>query len=250
LDDAGDKEFDKDQFVRALKQRVREHGHESFFAMARGASNTIVHDLLNDYHMFSVEDGIESYEIRIADTTQPPVFEPLELDDMEMSRLVVESLSTEELRERIRIRFDHHNAYLDFHGGVLFLMALDVCNASVSFDIDGAQDKLDELTVNDFPGENLTEFMATAQKYVRVVQSGYALPIRMGLKLLMKCTKTECEFFNRKAYDYLDLVKTMEDGFKLSDPKSMTNHRDYPTLVPIGVIVWVQKEHSKFIRDQ
>jgi hypothetical protein len=142
----------------------------------------------------------------------------------------MESLLTEELRERMYIRFDHHEAYLDSHGGVLFLMALDVCKASVSFDIEGAQDKLDELTVNDFPGENLTEFMATAQKYVKVMQRGYTLPIRMGSKLLMKCTKTECEFFNRKAYDYMDLVKTMKDGFKLSDPNSMTNHRDYSTL--------------------
>jgi hypothetical protein len=48
---------------------------------------------------------------------------------------------------------------------------------------------------------------------------------------------------------HLDLVKTMEDGFKLSDPKYMTNHRDYSTLGPIGVIAWVQKGHSKFIRD-
>jgi hypothetical protein len=86
-----------------LKQRVREHGNESFFAIAREASNTIVHDLLNDYHMFSVEDGIGSYEIRIDDTTHPSVFEPLELHDMEMLRLVVESLLTEELRERMRI---------------------------------------------------------------------------------------------------------------------------------------------------
>jgi hypothetical protein len=74
LDDTGDKELEKIQFVRALKQRVREHGHESFFAIVRGTSNTIVHDLLNDYHMFSVEDGIDSYEIRIADTTNPSVF--------------------------------------------------------------------------------------------------------------------------------------------------------------------------------
>jgi hypothetical protein len=113
--------------------------------------------------MFSVEDGIKSYEIHISDTTHPSVFKPLLLDGMEMLRLVVESLLTEELREIMRIRFDHHNAYLDFHGGVLFLMALYVCNASVSFDIEGAHDKIDELTVNDFPGENLTEFMATAQ---------------------------------------------------------------------------------------
>jgi hypothetical protein len=159
------------------------------------------------------------------------------------------SLLTEELRERMCILFGQHDAYLDIHGGVLFLVALDVCNASVSFYIEGAQDELDELTVKDFPGENLTECMATAQKYVKVMQIGYALPIRTGSKLLMKCTKTEYEFFNRKAYDYMDLVKTMEDGFKLSDPKSMTKHRDYSTLGPIGVIAWVQKEHSKFIRD-
>jgi hypothetical protein len=113
LDDAGDKELDKDQFVRALKQRVREHGHESFFAIGRGASNTILHDLINDYHMFSVEDGIESYEDRTADTTDPAVFEPLKLDDMEMSLLVVESLLTEEMRKRMHICFDHHDAYLD-----------------------------------------------------------------------------------------------------------------------------------------
>jgi hypothetical protein len=79
-----------------LKQRVREHGHASFFVIVRGASDTIVDDLLNDYHMFSVEDGIDSYEISIADTTYPSVLKPLELDVMEMLRLVVESLLTEE----------------------------------------------------------------------------------------------------------------------------------------------------------
>jgi hypothetical protein len=33
LDDARDKELDKDQFVRALKQRSCEHGHDSFYAI-------------------------------------------------------------------------------------------------------------------------------------------------------------------------------------------------------------------------
>jgi hypothetical protein len=181
--------------------------------------------------------------------TTPDVFEDIEVDDMEMSRLVVESLLTDDIREKMRIRFDHHDEFLDFHGGVLFLMALDVCNASVSFDIEGAQDKLDGLTLNDFPGENLTDFVATAQKYVKIMQGGYALPIRVGSKLLMKCTKTECEFFNRKAFDFLDRVKGMEDGYKLSDPASMTQHTDYTTLGPIGIIAWVQREHAKFVRD-
>jgi hypothetical protein len=128
-------------------------------------------------------------------------------------------------------------------------MALDVCNASVSFDIKGAQDKLYGLALNDFPGENLTDFVAKAQKYDKIMQGGYALPIRVGSKLLMKCTKTECEFFNRKAFDFLDRVKGMEDGYKLSDPASMTHHTAYTTLGPIGIITWVQREHAMFVRD-
>jgi hypothetical protein len=139
--------------------------------------------------------------------------------------------------------------FIDFHGGVLFLMALDVCNASVSFDIEGAQDKLYGIALNDFPGDNLTDFVATAQKYVKIMQGGYALPIRVGSKLLMKCTKTECEFFNRKAFDFLDRVKGMEDGYKLADPASMPHNIVYTTLGPIGIIAWVQRDHTKFVRD-
>jgi hypothetical protein len=76
--------------------------------------------------MFTVDEGIHSYGDYTIETEGPEVFEPLEMDDMEMSRLVVESLLTEKLRERMRIRFDHHDVYLDFHGGILFLMTLDV----------------------------------------------------------------------------------------------------------------------------
>jgi hypothetical protein len=63
----------------------------------------------------------------------------------------------------------------------------------------------------------------------------------------MKCTKTECEFFNRKAFDFLDRVKGVDDGYKLSDPASMTQHTAYTTLGPIGIIAWVQREHAKFV---
>jgi hypothetical protein len=70
----------------------------------------------------------------------------IEEDGMEMSRVVVESLVSEELGERMGVHYDHHTGYLDFPGGVLFMMALDICNASVSFDIEGAQEKLEELT--------------------------------------------------------------------------------------------------------
>jgi hypothetical protein len=66
----------------------------------------------------------------------------------------------------------------------------------------------------------------------------------------MKCTKTECEYFNRKLFDHLDKVKEMEDKYKLADPASLNNDPGYHEYGPIGVIAWAQKIHSKFVADQ
>jgi hypothetical protein len=81
------------------------------------------------------------------------------------------------------------------------------------------------------------------------MQSGYALPIRVGSKLLMKRTKTECEYFNRKVFYRIDKVKDMEDKYKLADPASITNDPGCHEYGPIGVIAWAQKIHSKFLAD-
>jgi hypothetical protein len=90
---------------------------------------------------------------------------------------------------------------------------------------------------------------AVTHKKIKVMQSGYALPIRVGYKLLMKCTKTECEYFNRKVFDRLEKVKDMEDKYKLADPASITNDPGYHEYGPIGVIAWAQNIHSKFLAD-
>jgi hypothetical protein len=81
------------------------------------------------------------------------------------------------------------------------------------------------------------------------MQSGYDLPIRVGSKLLMKCTKTECMYFNQKVFDRLDKVKDIEDKYKLADPASITNDPVYHEYGPIGVIASAQKIHSKFLAD-
>jgi hypothetical protein len=60
LENGSAKKLDKDQFTRALIQKVREHGHESFFAIEKTSGE--VHDLLKDYHMFKVADAIDSYD--------------------------------------------------------------------------------------------------------------------------------------------------------------------------------------------
>jgi DNA-directed RNA polymerase subunit M/transcription elongation factor TFIIS len=176
-------------------------------------------------------------------------YKEIERGDFELSRLVVESLLSEEIRDNMRVRYDHDINFCDYPGGVLVMMALEISNASVSYDIKGAQVKLDELTLSNYPGEDVSAFCSDAQRQIKVMQSGYALPILVGSKLLMKCTKTECEYFNRKVFDRLDKVKDMEDKSKLADPASITNDPGYHEYGPIGVIAWAQKIHSKFLAD-
>jgi hypothetical protein len=59
-----------------------------------------LHDLITDYHMFSVDDVIASYDECTAHVTTKTndMFDDLEMDDMELSRLLVESLLTDKMR--------------------------------------------------------------------------------------------------------------------------------------------------------
>jgi hypothetical protein len=220
LENGSAKELDKDQFIRALIQKVREHEHESFFAIEK--TNGKVYDLLKDHHIFKVTEAIDSYERRVHPTiTGDYSYEEIERDDLELSQLVVESLLSEEIRDKMKVRYDHGINFYDYPGGVLVMMAFEISNASVSYDIEGAQVKLDELNLSNYPGEDVSKFCSEAHKKIKVMQRGYALPIQVGSKLLMKCTKTECEYFKRKVFDRLDKVKDMGDKYKLSGPASI-----------------------------
>jgi hypothetical protein len=146
-------------------------------------------------------------------STDASKYDSFEKDDIDMTRLAVESRLTEKIRDAIRTRYDHDPAFYDYPGPVLFMMALDLCNTSQSFDIDGAQKKLDELKLENYPGEDITACAAYAQKQFKIVQSGYAPPVRYGSKLLLKFSDTECEQFNRKVYAMLDLVNKFENKY-------------------------------------
>jgi hypothetical protein len=41
----------------------------------------------------------------------------------------------------------------------------------------------------------------------------------------------------------------MESGYKLSDPKLITTNPNYQELGPIGIVAWVQRDHSKLVTD-
>jgi hypothetical protein len=185
--------------------------------------------------MFTVTEIIDSYDERKL-SRGTDAWEEIEEDDMDISRLVVESIVSGEMRERMQVRYDHHTEFLDFPGGFLFMMALYIFNASVSFDIEGAQEKFEELTLDNYPGEDVSAFIDDAHKHVKVMQSGYALPIRVGYKLLMKVANMECEYFNRKIFAILDCEKEMEDTYRLSDPAPLTSYPQYNTHGSIALI--------------
>jgi hypothetical protein len=183
-------ELDKDQFVRGIQQAVREYGQQSLYAIKKV---TIVMDLLANHHMFTVTEVLASITSReTAIATDESKYDECEEDDFGLSRLLVESKLGEPLREKIRVRYDHLTSFHDLPGPDLFIMALDICNAYQSFDIEGAQDKFDELNLDYFAGEDVTACTAMAQKYVKILQSGYAPPNKTGSKLLKKLTTTSC----------------------------------------------------------
>jgi hypothetical protein len=87
---------------------------------------------------------IASHVLRIdSHLTDASKYDDFERDDIDMSRLVVESRLTEKMKDAIDTKFDHDPDFCDCPGPVVFMMALDVCNASQSFAIDWAQEKLE-----------------------------------------------------------------------------------------------------------
>jgi hypothetical protein len=60
------------------------------------------------------------------------------------------------------------------------MMGLETCNASVSYDIDGATESFYALTLDNYPGENIAEFAIEALRLIEIMQGGYALPINTG----------------------------------------------------------------------
>jgi hypothetical protein len=115
-------------------------------------------------------------------STDASKYDSFERDDIDMTSLAVESRLMEKIRDAISTRYDNDPVFYDYPGPILFMMALDICNASQSFDIDGAQTKLDELKLEKYPGEDITACAAYAQKQFNFFQSGYTPPVRSGLE--------------------------------------------------------------------
>ena len=256
-------ELDKEMFIKQLRKKVRLHGQQTFYAMMY---DTEVVSLFEHYHKFTVEEVINQHELRSEEplpqidpntnqeTTESiqlrfETYDDYEFDDFGLSRLVVESLLSTTLLERIVTRFGNDENFETYPGKVIFMMALDTCNASVQRDVARAQAKFDALTLDSYPAEDVTELATEALRLIKVLSGSYALPVNLGTTLIKKVTKTSSEFFNRKMFTLLDFTRTLETKYRLLDPAMMGQDADYTKYVPYAICAALQDEHGKLITD-
>jgi hypothetical protein len=87
-----ERELDKYQFVRTIEKLTREHGQQVFYAIEKYCT---IHVLLRSPHLFTVEDVIDSHMMRLdSNSTDPSKYDAFERDDINMTRLMVESQLT------------------------------------------------------------------------------------------------------------------------------------------------------------
>ena len=192
--------LEKEAFVKQLRKKVRLHGQQSLYTITYQGR---VVNLFEHHHKFTVEEVIEQYETRCdepdpeydPDTnleTQTSVqlrfeaYDNFEFDEFGLSRLVVESLVAPSLMEQISTKYGNDEEYESYPGQILFMMALDACNASVQRDIAGAQERYGKLSLDNFPAEYITELATEALQLIHILAGSYALPLNLGSKLIKK----------------------------------------------------------------
>jgi hypothetical protein len=242
-------ELGKDRFLTLLARRVEEHGQETFY-YAKNSYDEVV-NIITHAHNFSLDMIVTEFENRSnPENSNYEAFDEHELRDIALSRLVVESLLASTFYEKIAIRHGHCDDFKLLPGSGLLMMALETCNASVSHDIEGATKQFFALTLDAYPGENISDFVTKALCLIKIMQGGYALPINVGSRLLVKVSKTSCEEFNRKIFALLDTVKTLEYKYQVLDPLKLIKDPDYPSLGPIGLISTLQNAYGQLIATQ
>ena len=151
--------------------------------------------------------------------------------------------------DKFATKFGNDPEFETYPGQVLFLMALDACNASVQHNVNGAQTKFDALTLDSYPGENVTALAIEALRLIHILSGSYALSIDLGTKLIKKVTKTSSEFFNQQMFEMLDRARTLESKYRLLDPAFMDEDADYTSYGPYAICSKLQDEHGTLISE-
>ena len=222
--------------------------------------------LLKESHAFTVEEVIVEYQDRL-DEPQPVLnengqetdeskvsryacYDEYELNDLHLSRMVVESLLTATFCEKLDTRFSHVEEYEGMPGQVLFMMTLEACNTSANLDVEGAKESFRTLSLNDFPGENVEAFATEALRLLKIMNGDYAMPLHSGSQLLKKVSQTQSTYFNRRIHGHLDIAKPMENRYKLKDPALLKRDTQYGAYGPMGCCGIIQSKYGELYAEK
>jgi hypothetical protein len=111
-------EIGKDRFISLLSRTVEDLGQETFYYVKTDSSEVV--DLFKQSHNFTIDAIVAEFnERKIA--THVGAFDEYKLDEIVMSRLVVESLLTSIFYEKIVIRFGQREDFKDKMSGGPFI---------------------------------------------------------------------------------------------------------------------------------
>ena len=105
-------------------------------------------------------------------------YDKFEKFDISLSCRVLETLLSQDIKATIRIKYGHLPNFKSLPGQVIFMMALDVSNASAIQDIDEVTTAFKTLALSTYPGENIVDFATEAQRLIKIMSTGYALPYK------------------------------------------------------------------------
>ena len=115
--------------------------------------------------------------------------------------------------ELIKKRFSHYEDFDNFPGQVYFMMILDTCNISATIDIEGADNYFTNLSLNYFPGEDISDLATTVLRHIKFMCGAYALPQKLGTTLLLKVCKTSSDISNQNILNYYSDSGEMETKY-------------------------------------
>ena len=93
--------------------------------------------------------------------------------DIASSCLVAEYLISPSYRETLTTRFSNNKNFDELPRQVYFTMVLIACNTSASIDVESATSRFKELSLRNFPGEDVSLFIILALKYIKIIQGAH-----------------------------------------------------------------------------
>ena len=191
-------ELDKDQFITAVKEKVRYYRLHNFCYL-QGPDGKICY-LLDNSHAFTVKEVITEHESRLVEPTSILddtgaetmasvaarfcSYDEFELHDVGLSHLTIDACVSVSLREEIAIRISHTPDFDELPGQIYFMTILETCHASASLDVKGTHESYDKLRLVDYPEENVSALASADLKYLKIMNTDYAANVKTGSKLL------------------------------------------------------------------